>query len=67
MVMPGMNGKELSEKVKGYLPKIKVLFMSGYPKGEAAFQNNFLDPETVLIQKPFKPLELIQRVQLVLN
>lgn len=62
MVMPGMNGKELSEKVRQRLPGIKILFMSGYPNG-TAHPNQFLEPNLPLIQKPFRPSELVQRIQ----
>jgi len=32
VVLPGMNGKELSERLKVPRPDVKVLFTSGYPR-----------------------------------
>jgi two-component system, cell cycle sensor histidine kinase and response regulator CckA len=52
VVMPGMNGKELSALLKREHPKLKILYMSGYTR-------NVIDHDSVLedgvhfIQKPF--------------
>ncbi|HQT91156.1 MAG TPA: PAS domain S-box protein, partial [Candidatus Kryptobacter bacterium] len=65
VIMPGMSGKELSEKVMRLRPGIKTLFMSGYSA-------NALAPEGILgngiefLQKPFTAYELAKKVHQVL-
>ncbi|HVM33135.1 MAG TPA: response regulator, partial [bacterium] len=65
-VMPKMNGKELAQKIKKTRPKIKVLFMSGYPQEVLARQGT-LDPGIHLLQKPFTADELARKIRQVLD
>jgi two-component system, cell cycle sensor histidine kinase and response regulator CckA len=66
VVMPGMNGGALVQRVTALRPDIKVLYMSGYTeddvvrRGIAAFSAGFL-------QKPFTPDVLCERVAEVLG
>lgn len=66
VVMPGMNGKELSDRLESLCPHMKILYMSGYVGnivvdcGELALQTNFLD-------KPFSPEGLARKVREVLD
>jgi YesN/AraC family two-component response regulator len=52
VVMPGISGRELSERVKTVRPDIRVLFMSGYT-GQAVVHHGILESDAVLLQKPF--------------
>jgi PAS domain S-box-containing protein len=65
-VMPKMNGKELAQKLKKLRPKMKVLFMSGYPQEVLARQGT-LDPDIHLLQKPFTAEELARKIRQVLD
>ena len=51
-VMPGMNGKDLAERISEMQPGLKVLFMSGYTPDVIAHQG-ILDKDIHFIQKPF--------------
>jgi nitrogen-specific signal transduction histidine kinase/CheY-like chemotaxis protein len=66
VVMPGMLGKEVAEKILAILPRIHVLYMSGYARPVLANQGR-LDPGTVLLEKPFTEAELIEKAGQVLN
>jgi PAS domain S-box-containing protein len=66
VVMPGMNGKELSERLKKRHPNLKVLFMSGYTADVIA-QRGVLDRSVAFLHKPFGPEELAQKVREVLD
>jgi CheY-like chemotaxis protein len=52
VVMPGISGRELAERVKLIRPKINVLYMSGYTD-QAVVHHGILDMDAVLLQKPF--------------
>jgi two-component system, cell cycle sensor histidine kinase and response regulator CckA len=65
-VMPKMNGKVLADELKKTRPKLKVLFISGYPK-EILSQQGILDPGIHLIQKPFELDDLVQQVRKILD
>ena len=65
VVMPGISGLELARQIGSARPGIKVLYMSGYVPGAA--DGNGLKESTSLLQKPFTPEELLQRVRLVLD
>ncbi len=66
VVMPNMGGVELIQELKngGFVPK--VLFMSGYTS-LAPNRLARLADEAPLIEKPFSPKQLIERVREVLN
>ncbi|WP_437683295.1 ATP-binding protein [Sorangium sp. So ce131] len=65
LVMPGMNGRELAERALAIQPRARVLYMSGYADDVLAG----VDPEreTVMLQKPFTPEALAQRVRDMLD
>ncbi len=66
VIMPGMNGKELSEKLKAARPLMRVLFMSGYTDDIIA-PHGILEPEVAFIQKPLSPLHLARRVRALID
>jgi two-component system cell cycle sensor histidine kinase/response regulator CckA len=65
IVLPGMNGKELSKRLKELRPDLKVLFISGYPADVIAHRGK-LDPGVAYIAKPFSPDALAAKVREVL-
>ena len=60
MVMPGMRGDELAAKLKESRRRLRVLFISGYTAGSASCEGE-------LLRKPFKPEDLLARVQSMLS
>lgn len=52
VVMPGTNGKQLVDDIRGSRPDMTVLFMTGYPRNTIV-HNGVLDPNVRLITKPF--------------
>ena len=52
VVMPGMLGKDLAERLVDVRPDTRVLYMSGYAQPVLASQGT-LDPGVVLLEKPF--------------
>jgi len=66
VVMPGMNGRELAQRVSEIRPNMKVLYMSGYTEN-AIGQNGTLDAGIKLLQKPFTLHALKATVREVLD
>lgn len=66
MVMPGMNGAELADRLLRSRPPAKALFMSGYmdPSVEAQALSKSAVP---LLMKPFTPESLLGRVREALD
>ncbi|MEP7050995.1 MAG: PAS domain S-box protein [Pseudomonadota bacterium] len=66
VVMPGLNGRALAERVAAALPRIPVLFVSGYTRNMIADHGNL--PEKVeFLAKPYSAQELAQRVRRLLE
>jgi len=66
VVLPGMNGRELHERLKERFPGIKALYMSGYSK-DIITHRGVLDQGIPFIQKPFSVEALTIRVKEVLD
>jgi PAS domain S-box-containing protein len=66
VVMPGMNGKELAQRLKANRPQLQVLFMSGYT-ANSIVHHGVLEPDVHFIQKPFSMYELALKVREVLQ
>ncbi|HEU4748729.1 MAG TPA: PAS domain S-box protein [Gemmatimonadaceae bacterium] len=66
IVMPGLNGRGLVEKLAGIRPKIKSLYMSGYTDDDIV-RRGFVEPSRSFLQKPFTSEVLIQTVRKVLD
>lgn len=57
VIMPGMNGKDLAERLQSAYPDLKCLFMSGYTANVIA-HHGVLDEGVKFIQKPFSKRDL---------
>ncbi len=66
VVMPGINGRELANRLTALQPEIKVLYMSGYTN-DLIDQQGILDQDTALIEKPFTLRSLLAKVYQVLH
>ena len=65
VVMPGANGRVLSQELVRLKPELKVLFMTGYSR-DAIVHDGRLDPGVDLIQKPITQRSLADRVRRLL-
>ena len=66
VVMPGMNGRELVEKLVAARPGIGFLFMSGYTDDDV-LRRGGLQGESEFLQKPFTPDQLARKVRGVID
>lgn len=66
VMMPVMNGKELAERLCSMRPEIRILFVSGYAKGEAMSENGCIGKEHWL-DKPFTAAKLIAMAGKILS
>jgi two-component system, cell cycle sensor histidine kinase and response regulator CckA len=62
VVMPGMNGRELVEKLRRLRPETRVLFVSGYDEG-AVLGTDQLPDDVSFLPKPFTPSALHRKVR----
>ena len=61
ILMPGMNGSEMAEKLSKSHPNLKVLYTSGYPRGELLEEGKMND-EVDFLPKPWTPTQLLTKV-----
>ena len=66
VVMSGMNGRQLVEKLLETRPGLGVLLMSGYTDDDV-LRRGVLHGETAFLQKPFTPDQLARKVRVVLD
>ena len=66
VVMPGMSGPQLAERLAPLRPAMKVLFISGYAH-DSLDENWVTDWQTNFLPKPFSASELLGRVRRLLG
>ena len=66
VIMPGMNGRELAQRISQIRPNAKILYMSGYTENVIG-ENGILDAGVRLLQKPFNLRDLKTMVREVLD
>jgi|WetSurMetagenome_2_1015567.scaffolds.fasta_scaffold09085_1 two-component system, cell cycle sensor histidine kinase and response regulator CckA len=66
VVMPGMNGRELAERLQLKRPEIKVLFSSGYTENAIA-HHGILDRNLSFIGKPYSSRDLAKKIRELLG
>jgi two-component system, cell cycle sensor histidine kinase and response regulator CckA len=66
VVMPGMSGHELANRMIALQPEVKVLYMSGYTN-DLINRHGILDWDTVLLEKPFTLHALLTKVYKTLH
>jgi PAS domain S-box-containing protein len=66
VIMPGLNGRALAERLGALQPGLKVLYMSGYTD-DAIVNHGVLESGTYLLHKPFSEESLIRKVREVLD
>jgi signal transduction histidine kinase len=66
LIMPGMGGHELVERLRARHPELRVLFMSGYAD-KAVTSNGAVREGTAYLEKPFTVELLMRRLREVLE
>jgi len=66
VVMPGMGGRELANRLQGTRPDIKILYMSGYTD-DAIVHHGVLKKGLSFIQKPFTSNVLKKKIREILE
>jgi PAS domain S-box-containing protein len=66
VIMPGMSGRRLAEKVLSTRPQTKIMYMTGYTD-DMVVQHKVLEPGVQLLQKPFSKGELALKVRATLD
>jgi PAS domain S-box-containing protein len=66
VVMPGVSGPKLAEELKEISPHLRILFMSGFP-GAAVVHSGVLRANARVVEKPFSPAVLVDKVEEVLS
>ena len=66
VIMPGMNGRELSIQILSMRNDLKVLYISGYT-ANVIVQHGVLDEGVHFIHKPFTMNDLVRKVRETLD
>jgi len=66
VVMPGISGRVLADRLQSVYPEMKVLYISGYTD-DAIVRHGVLDHGIPFLQKPFAPKDLAKKVREILD
>ena len=66
VIMPGMNGMELYESLRGRRPAMPVIYMSGYTS-DVAVHDDALEDEVMFLHKPFTSEQFMEKARRALG
>jgi len=66
LVLPGIQGRQMADRIVAARPDTRVLFMSGYTD-DAVVRHGVLEESFPYLQKPFTPRSLAEKVREVLD
>jgi PAS domain S-box-containing protein len=66
VIMPGMSGRDLAERLAAARPDLRVLYTSGYTD-DTIVRRGILNDGMAFLQKPYTPDVLLQRVRDLLD
>jgi signal transduction histidine kinase len=66
VVMPGLSGPELAQRLQSARPPLRVLYISGYPHDVIAHYGG-VGSATIILQKPFTPDMVARQVREILD
>lgn len=66
LMMPGLTGPEVAERLRSTRPEMRVLYLSGYTDGAVA-RDGRLETDASFLQKPFASGVLAQKVREVID
>jgi two-component system, cell cycle sensor histidine kinase and response regulator CckA len=62
VIMPGMSGRVLTERIAAFCPTLPVVYMSGYTD-DAIVRHGILEEDIYFLQKPFTRESLLSKVR----
>lgn len=62
VAMPGLGGRQLGETILRCWPRVRVLYMSGFPARKMV-DEGALDPTSPFLQKPFTREQLARKLR----
>lgn len=66
MIMPGMTGRAVAEAITARHEAARVLYISGYTD-DILGKRGIVTPEVELLEKPFDPTDLLDRIQRIMD
>lgn len=66
VVMPGLSGRQLADKILALQPEIRIVYMSGYTD-DMIVQHKVLEAGVELLQKPFDKFQLARKIRSALD
>lgn len=66
VVLPGQNGRDLANELRSVCPKLKIIFISGYPENVVT-QHGIQEDGMFYLPKPFSLQSLTRKVRQVLE
>jgi CheY-like chemotaxis protein len=66
IILPGLNGLELSERIRATRAEMKFLFITGFGDQFPELRE-LINAGANILEKPFLPSELLRKVELILN
>jgi two-component system C4-dicarboxylate transport response regulator DctD len=66
IILPGLNGLELSERIRATRAEMKFLFITGFGDQFPELRE-LINAGANILEKPFLPSELLRKVEDILN